>query len=136
MSQGRVTVLNKIKNASITGLFASLLKCFGFIVFQFPADNYKLSTFGVLCFSFKVLHDVYELYATNEIDSSYYHGKSEIINISSIISCVIYGIFLFSLSFLSFIKRKKVFELFKRIEAMEKNVIVKLFKLIVKLIKI
>lgn len=125
----RVTMFNKIKNASMSGIFTSFLKCLGYVLFQFPSDNFKLSKFAVLCFTLKILFNIYELYVTTDIDAEYYSGKSTVLTVSSYISCSVYGILVFTLSFLSFIQRKKIFEIFKRAEIMETNVSLKLLLL-------
>ena len=125
MFQGRTTLSNKIKSASISKIFSSFLSFFGVVLFQFPSDSFKLSKFGISCIALQILRNVHELYVTNEVDSSYYNVKSAVLYVSSIISCVFYGILVFTLSFLNFIKRKKIFEIFKRVEAMEKNVSLK-----------
>lgn len=107
---------------SLTLFVIKLSKILGLTIFQFPSNNFKLSSLGVSFLILRVLFNATEIVLTFEVDSGFYFGPSEVLNTVSYVNLVIYGTHLFLVSFFNVLFCKKIFELFREIEIIEKEV--------------
>lgn len=113
------------KNISLTLLAIKLSKLLGMVIFQYPSNYFKFSSLGIFFIFLKIIFNSIEVIFSMEVDSSFYFGPSGVLNAISLMNLIIYAVHHYLVSLLNILLCKKMFKLFRKIEAIEREVIMK-----------
>lgn len=111
-----------IKKYSLTQILFYYSKIFGIMIFQYPSENFKVSLLGFLFLALKLFNNYTEVYSLLVFNSDFYFGSPGIFNVISWIEIIVYAIHHVLVSILNIFLCKKVFKVYKEIEALAINV--------------